>query len=62
MTPAPSDEEHPTGSLRQERAGDTGVMGFNPFRARRRSSADYLYVAAGLILTLSLVLWAAGVV
>jgi hypothetical protein len=37
-------------------------MGFNPFRARRRSSADYLYVAAGLILTLSLVLWAAGVV
>lgn len=36
-------------------------MGFNPFRARRRSAADYIYVAAGLVLSLALVLWAAGV-
>ncbi len=36
-------------------------MGFNPFRPRRRSPADYLFVAAGLALTLALVLWAAGV-
>ena len=40
--------------------GDTAVMGFNPFRARRRSAADYIYVAAGLVLSLALVLWAAG--
>lgn len=62
MTPASSGEDHRTEDLRQERPGDTGDMGFNPFRARRRSPADYLYVAAGLILTLALVLWAAGVV
>ena len=35
-------------------------MGFNPFRPRQKSSFDYLFVAAGLLLTLLLVLWAAG--
>ena len=35
-------------------------MGFNPFRPRRRSSADLLVVAAALVLTSVLVLWAAG--
>lgn len=36
-------------------------MGFNPFRSRRRSPADYVFVAAGLSLMLLLLLWAAGV-
>lgn len=35
-------------------------MGFNPFRPHRRSNADYVFVAAGLVLTLLLLLWAAG--
>ena len=35
-------------------------MGFNPFRARRRSPADYLFVATALMLTSLLVAWAAG--
>jgi hypothetical protein len=35
------------------------VVGFNPFRQRRRSAADYLMVAAALLVCLALVLWAA---
>jgi hypothetical protein len=35
-------------------------MGFNPFRARRRSPADVVFVAAALLVTSVLVLWAAG--
>jgi hypothetical protein len=35
-------------------------VGFNPFRPQRRTNADYVFVAAGLLLTLLLVLWAAG--
>lgn len=34
-------------------------MGFNPFRAQKRRSSDYLLVAAALGVTLLLVLWAA---
>jgi hypothetical protein len=34
-------------------------MGFNPFRQRRRSYADYLMVAAALVVCAALVLWAA---
>jgi len=35
-------------------------MGFNPFRPRRgRPTADYVYVAAGLLVVVLLVLWAA---
>ena len=37
-------------------------MGFNPFRQHRRSNADYVLVAAALLIALLLVLWAAGVV
>ena len=37
------------------------AMGFNPFRPHRTSNADYVFVAAGLLLTLALVLWALGV-
>jgi hypothetical protein len=34
-------------------------VGFNPFRQRRRSAADYLMVAAALAVCVALVLWAA---
>lgn len=40
----------------------TAGMGFNPFGRRRRSASDYIFVAAGLLLTVALLLWAAGVV
>jgi hypothetical protein len=36
-------------------------MGFNPFRPHRTGPADYVFVAAGVLLTLLLVLWAFGV-
>lgn len=35
-------------------------MGFNPFRPHRTSATDYALVAIALVLTLLLVLWAAG--
>jgi hypothetical protein len=35
-------------------------VGFNPFRPHRTSKADYVFVAAGLVITLLLLLWAAG--
>jgi hypothetical protein len=35
-------------------------MGFNPFRPHRTSKADYVFVAAGLLLTVALLLWAVG--
>jgi len=34
-------------------------MGLNPFRTHRRSPWDYVYVAAGLVACVALVLWAA---
>ena len=37
-------------------------MGLNPFRPQRRSPLDYVYVAAAVVVSLVLVLWAAGVV
>ena len=36
------------------------AMGFNPFRPHRTSRTDYALVAAGLLITLVLLLWAAG--
>jgi hypothetical protein len=33
-------------------------MGFNPFRQQRRSYADYLMVAAALVVCCGLVIWA----
>jgi hypothetical protein len=33
-------------------------VGLNPFRQQRRSPADYVLVAAAVIVTLLLVLWA----
>jgi hypothetical protein len=33
-------------------------MGFNPFRQQRRSNADYLMVAAALVVCAVLVVWA----
>lgn len=36
-------------------------MGFNPFRPQRRTSADFVFVAAGLVVSVILLLWAAGV-
>ncbi len=41
---------------------DNRGMGFNPFRPQHRTSADYLFVIAGVVLSVLLVLWAAGVV
>lgn len=34
------------------------VMGLNPFRPQRRTPADYVFVAAGLIVCALLVVWA----
>jgi hypothetical protein len=33
-------------------------MGFNPFRQTRRSPADYVLVAAALVVCVALVIWA----
>jgi hypothetical protein len=33
-------------------------MGLNPFRPQRRSTADYVLVAAAVAVTLLLLLWA----
>lgn len=60
MSPGPSGEDERYEPPGTGIPGDTAVMGFNPFRARRRSFADYVYVAAGLLLTFALVLWASG--
>jgi hypothetical protein len=46
--------------LPPEIAGDTCGVGFNPFRQRRRSYADYLMVGAALAVCLALVIWAAA--
>jgi len=35
-------------------------VGFNPFRPHRTSPADYAIVAAAVVVTLLLVLWAFG--
>jgi hypothetical protein len=37
-------------------------VGFNPFRQHRRSPADLVILAAALVLTALLVLWAAGAI
>ena len=39
--------------------GDTGDVGFNPFQQRRRSPADYVMVAAAVVICAALVVWAA---
>jgi hypothetical protein len=33
-------------------------VGFNPFRSRRRSRADYVMVVAAMVVCVALVLWA----
>jgi hypothetical protein len=38
--------------------GDTGVMGFNPMRPRRKSPADYAMVIGALVVLAVLVAWA----
>lgn len=37
---------------------DTEPVGFNPFRRTRRSPADYVIVAAALVVCAALVIWA----
>jgi hypothetical protein len=37
---------------------DTEPVGFNPFRPSRRSPADYVMVAAALVVCAALVIWA----
>jgi hypothetical protein len=39
--------------------GDTGAVGFNPYRKIRRRPSDYLLVAAAFAAMIALVLWAA---
>jgi hypothetical protein len=34
-------------------------VGFNPYRRQRRRSSDYVLVAAGILVALALVAWAA---
>lgn len=41
-------------------ADHTDEVGFNPFRPHRTSNADYLMVAAAIVIAVLLVLWAAG--
>lgn len=38
--------------------GDNEDVGFNPLRAQKRRSSDYLFLAAALAVTLLLLLWA----
>jgi hypothetical protein len=33
-------------------------MGFNPFRPQRRSNADYVMVAAAMLIVAALLVWA----
>jgi hypothetical protein len=35
-------------------------VGFNPYRPHRTSKTDYVFVAAGLVITVVLLLWAVG--
>jgi hypothetical protein len=37
-------------------------MGFNPLRPHRTGTADYVLVAAALVIAVALVLWALGLV
>jgi hypothetical protein len=39
-------------------AHHTDGVGFNPFRQSRRTPADYVMVAAALVICAALVLWA----
>jgi hypothetical protein len=40
-------------------SGDhTGDVGLNPFRQQRRRPSDYVYVAAGLLVTAAVLVWA----
>lgn len=40
------------------RRDDTDLMGMDPTRPHQRRRTDYLYVVAGLLVALLLVLWA----
>lgn len=39
-------------------AGDTGIVGMNPFRPHRRSPADLVMVVAAIAVCVALVIWA----
>jgi hypothetical protein len=43
---------------RRRPVGDTGAVGFNPFRPQRRSIADYLMVVGAVLVCAALLLWA----
>lgn len=38
--------------------GDTGGVGFNPFRNQQRRRSDYIFVAAAFIVVALALLWA----
>ncbi len=44
--------------VKPTRCRDTCPMGFNPHRQHRRTSADYLMVAAAVLVCAALVAWA----
>ena len=48
----------PYGPTNAPSVGHTGFVGLNPFRARRRSWVDYVYVLAATTITIALVGWA----
>ncbi len=59
---SPSISEDPAAS-RPPRAGPDppailGAVGMNPFRVRRRSPLDYVFVAASVVVCLALLAWA----
>lgn len=39
-------------------SGETGAMGFDPTRKHKRTPFDYVYVAAGVVVCVLLVVWA----
>ena len=44
--------------LQASELAHTGLVGLNPFRAQRRTSFDYFYVAAAVVVALLVVVWA----
>lgn len=61
MTPAPERQENvprPSDTPEKRGFGKDGRVGLNPFRQHRRSTADYVLMAAALAVILAMVLWA----
>jgi hypothetical protein len=48
----------PTAQSPARPAGHTGGVGLNPFRTRRRSPLDVVFVAAAIVVCAALLVWA----